>query len=560
MAQSKGQQRGILCLIGGGKPSYHSWSDLIYSTIIDLKSNSKIALVRYQEMDDWLINYFRWLGATDVRSFVIPNPQRADATELPALIREYEIIFLDGDEPGKFYDTWKNTLLEKVIRDAYQSGKIIAGHGAGAMIFSDVFFLTKNGDVQPKTLFRNPYLQSISLIDKFLNLLPEVMLDVHFTDHGNLLRMIPLLIRYAQTHHKTITGVGIDQHAALLISSELIGEVIGSETITILKPTPSSQVRFEFPKAPEYTHLELHRLVAGLRYDFNKQTVCDKQTEQPSEKFVTHPSISNELIFTSTRPAKHPLPDSNSGNTPLLQRFTKKSTHISIITSQQSYEIALDFQKVLKLTSNPEIAVIPITENKPESMIQAPLVKQSNGIIITGNNLKEMLTFLRSNLPVAKALRTRVKASVPLLLLNGAIELGGRWFLQSKKPGDANDINAYELIGGLNYLKNTIIISNLLKDESHFPLKIRTLFEALQNQQATLGILADQESTFTLTSDKTLRFSGNTPTIIIDFLSAQPHSTSSSETPLAWTGATLHCLHDDWEFDLREHGVRAIRG
>lgn len=268
-------KRGTLYLLGGGDEAYNSWSDQLFQKIVDLNNKGTIAILNDEDDQNWMSEYFSSLGMKKADTFLITSRKQAEDAAIYQELTKYDALFLEGGHQQHYYDYWKGTPVEQAIFHFYHSGKLIAGTSAGAMILSEVCFLSKNGRVHPDVLFHNPFLQSVTLEDDFLNIIPGTIIDTHFSERGRLVRLVPLMARSAIQKGKSVLGIGIDEETALIIDPNLIGEVYGNRTTTFLKPTEQSQVRFQFPKPPEYTHLEMHQLIPGMKFDLKTQRVCD---------------------------------------------------------------------------------------------------------------------------------------------------------------------------------------------------------------------------------------------------------------------------------------------
>jgi len=292
--------KGILYLIGGGDEAYNSWSDLIFSHIVEKSNWGTIAVIYYRETDDWMCNYFRWLGAKDARHVIISNPQIANHPQTYRHIVEADGIFIEGGHQRHYVENLAGTLAKKALIDAYYGGKIISGTSAGAMILSEISSVSKNGRVHPEDLFHNPFLQSISIQDHFLSLLPNTLIDTHFSERSRLPRLITLMARYWKEKKRKIIGIGIDEETVLSIDSDMKASVIGNGTVTFLIPDASTQIRYEFPKPPEITNVKIHQLVAGNRFDFNTNEVIGAIENAPAKTRRNH-SLKNPMIFFGAR-------------------------------------------------------------------------------------------------------------------------------------------------------------------------------------------------------------------------------------------------------------------
>lgn len=291
------QERGILYLIGGGEEAYNSWSDELYLPIVELTNHGKIAIINYEDDEFGMDKYLTWLGAKTARTFILRNREDANSSELARELKTYDAIFLEGGHQRFYYQTWKNTAFAKILFYFYSSGKLIAGTSAGAMLLSEISFLSKAGRIHPDQIFLNPFLDSIELKSDFLNFMPGTIIDSHFNERGRLLRLVPLMAGSVLEFHSGVTGIGIDEETALLIKPDFTGEVMGNNQVTILKPTSLSNIQIESPKHALCTNIEYHSIGAGMKYDFKNQII--KIPDENTKFHVLPLTRADSLFFNS---------------------------------------------------------------------------------------------------------------------------------------------------------------------------------------------------------------------------------------------------------------------
>lgn len=554
MTNSNLKHRGTLFLIGGGDEDYHTWSDHVYQKLVDLTAGGRFAILTYKDDENWMSSYLQWLGASAATTFVFEN--REDANHRPTCLKlmDYDAIFMEGGHQQIYLNYWKGTLLEQQIADFYYSGKVLAGTSAGAMLQGEIAFISKNGRVHPDVLFQNPYLQSIFLEDEFFKFVPDTIIDTHFSERGRIVRLLPLMARIYAQKNKHVLGIGIDEETALIVKPDLVAEVVGFRTTTFLVPTAKSKIRFQFPKPPVYTDLVFHRLGAGAKFDLKHNRLKDTEVA-PVTNSRNISRFKNNLIFLGAKSCNAGQDEQKSIHS-FFHPVSQKDSQLSFIASQQSRELAYEFEKSLRSNGCFRIAMLPITQNKQESLIQAPVVKQSDGIVIAGNQLDEMISFLRSGTPVAKAFRSRLKTGVLLAFLSDAIKLAGRWALLP----DANPARI-ERIDGLNLIKNSVIMPDFLENRERLYPTLEAVYRTLFQKSMNLGILMESRNQATLTPARTITFYGSTGTYLIDAHDARliPSQNLNKNQMVTWTNARLHLIHAEYEFDLLNCEVKSGR-
>jgi len=100
-----------------------------------------------------------------------------------------------------------------------------------------------------------------------MGFLSEGVIDQHFAQRGRINRLLEAV---AQNPH--VLGIGIDEDTALIVGSDRICEVIGSQTVTILDgkniiySNISESTRYQ-PLA--ISNVLLHILPSGFGFDLN---------------------------------------------------------------------------------------------------------------------------------------------------------------------------------------------------------------------------------------------------------------------------------------------------
>ncbi len=554
MFNSENREKGTLFLIGGKITRGKSESEKICQEIIQHAGGEKMALLAVEPIANQFSAYFQELGTKNVSAFLFDKPQKANSSELCQQLESFPVLFIPDGPKSEYFNSWKQSLLIQTIQNAYLNGKIIVGEGTGAAILGEITYFNKNGSLQSVNLFKNPFIQSLFLEENFIPLLPGTLIDTNFAEDGGLLRLLPLLARCAIQKSRRIKGIGIDQNTAMIIDSNLIGRVFGTGQVTILSPTPKSQVRFEFCKPPEYTHLAFHQLSAGMNFNFNApEANFQPETDTNAEIKPKFSLPGNPLVFFGKNDYDLNSRPENSTISQGTKLLCREGGNLTILTSEQFQELAIEFSNSLRLNCHSELAVITLNENKHEYEIQAKTIKKSSGIIFSGNNLSQMIGFLRSSNPVAKAFRSRLNAGIPLGFVSNAIQLAGRWIL-CNAPQEFSNETEIPTIDGLNYLKGSILMPNLTASDPAIGKRVTQFFKALNQKSAKLGILFDSESFAFLNERKNLIFTGASATILIDRVTCNLEKITSDGNP----GSLVHLVHDDFEFDLRSYELRSV--
>lgn len=155
------------------------------------------------------------LAALGVAQQVVVHPAtREDAgrIELVAQVATADGILITGGDQRRLTEIVGGTPLEQAIHQAFMNGACVAGTSAGAAVMSARMLWAR------------------SLTEGF-GLLPQVIVDQHFTER----RRLPRLLR-ALSRHPDHIGVGVDEDTALVLRRGHGAEVVGSGSVTIVDP------------------------------------------------------------------------------------------------------------------------------------------------------------------------------------------------------------------------------------------------------------------------------------------------------------------------------------
>ena len=231
--------------------------------------------------DAWLVNYFQWLGSTagqNVQAFNVEVPSLADAND-PAkvgVVENADAIFIKGGDQGEYFDKWNATLLETHIRSVVQTrAGAIGGTSAGAMSQAQ-YCLCGGADLISADVLadaKTSYLNDVSqpgtsgIHADFLNFVPGVYVETHYTQRARMVRMIGVLARAVDDFgNHALLGIGLEQKTGVVIQNG-IAEVIGVGEVAFIKETAQSVLRRDAGRPLYYTHLNLDRLTEGWKFD-----------------------------------------------------------------------------------------------------------------------------------------------------------------------------------------------------------------------------------------------------------------------------------------------------
>ncbi len=129
------------------------------------------------------IHWFHGLGATRVESLPIIDKASANDPSIAAKISQSRLVYMLGGFTGYLGETIKDSASWQAMLNAYQSGAVIAGSSAGAMVMCQYYFDPGKGQVVeglgllPNTCVL-PHHNTFgkSWASRLFNLLPTVLL------------------------------------------------------------------------------------------------------------------------------------------------------------------------------------------------------------------------------------------------------------------------------------------------------------------------------------------------------------------------------------------------
>jgi cyanophycinase len=188
----------------------------------------------------------------------ITSAEADDPSTVRVLQRATAVLFTGGDQAriaalvgSKANDVLKSRLTE--------DGLVVAGTSAGATAMGCTMIVGGGGySITPEAVHTAPG----------LTLLPDVLVDMHFTERGRFQRLLSAVA--LQPAH---LGVGIDEDTAVLVKDEHL-EVLGTGAVTVLDARAASVVSRPTERHQlAFADLRLHLLRPGCLFDLSRRRV-----------------------------------------------------------------------------------------------------------------------------------------------------------------------------------------------------------------------------------------------------------------------------------------------
>jgi cyanophycinase len=266
--------QGYICAEGGGNAGKGAWADEVFGWMVEKGGHGKVVLLGAVKLDeDSRPALFTRLGAKGVESLVITE-ENADTQETYDAIASAGVVFIRGGSQSRYVQWWKGTRTQAAIVEVWKKGGVVAGTSAGCAVLGEVVYDAIGGSLLAREAIANGRSDHLSLTTGFLNLVPGVLFDTHFTERGRLFRLPVMLASFKQDSHRDdVLGIGVDPRTAVCIGPDGVAEIRGEGTATMLRLTRDTQVVLAKGEPPTVTDLEYAQLCAGHRYDLGKQTI-----------------------------------------------------------------------------------------------------------------------------------------------------------------------------------------------------------------------------------------------------------------------------------------------
>ncbi len=248
-AEDKLRQREILArfaALAGG-------TDARVVIISTASSLGDVAADRYRAV-------FASLGMTDTEGMRPLNREEAQDPRLAARIAQATGIFLTGGNQLRLASVVAGTRLGAALVEQHRRGAVVAGTSAGASALSSHMIAFGRSGPSPR--------QRMAQLGAGLGLLPDMLIDQHFTERNRIGRLEALV-----AHSPSLLALGIDEDTAALIGPDRVLEVIGKGSVTILDGsnlvTDAHEVARHRPLM--VSGVLLHVLTSGYRFDLRSR-------------------------------------------------------------------------------------------------------------------------------------------------------------------------------------------------------------------------------------------------------------------------------------------------
>jgi len=253
-------------LHGGG-----SESDEVYQRFVDAVGPGEIVTLgsvpASDPYRDWWDSYFTKLGATQARTINTNSRAEADDPKVVGDLASAAGVYIRGGDQARYLTYWEGTVLHDELQAAIDGGAVVGGSSAGCAILGERVYDARVSSVAPYDVLDDAQHPGMTFTDDFLDLLPGVITDTHFTERGRLGR---LLVFQQQWKADGVDGlaIGVDPRTALLVADDGSAEVVGEGAVTLLDAR-SSTATLPAGSPPDIRDVRWWNLPAGYHVDLN---------------------------------------------------------------------------------------------------------------------------------------------------------------------------------------------------------------------------------------------------------------------------------------------------
>jgi len=461
---------------------------------------------------EWLPTYFMSFGADTAYNKTISTIAAANLQETYNELITAKAIFIRGGDQWDYIRLWKGTKVDSAINFVFQNGGVIAGTSAGAAVLGDVDFSAQSGSAYPDEALQNPFYSRMKFENNFLNLIPNVLFDTHFTERARHGRLIAMIYNQHYSSSRDLIGAGIDDRTAICISPNGVGEVMGSGAVSIFYEDDLTNY------APitngKYTieNMRSHLLTKGWKYDFISNDISfipESAKDVDPNRLWFYPQTSFYLTGSNNL-ASHLnnltsfLSENNSSNV-LVISHPGFSGSITTIT---------DFLSSINVTFD----VLNITDVNLNNSADAGKINHATCFIFTGDSLN-VLSYLNQPIGLVNAaFFNSLAQNIPVFFFGNTGKISGHYYVGN------TDTDLYAGYRGKMTIKDglfifpELIFQPLIFDDSDFyENRMSSVLLGMMRNRKRIGIYLNGNDIVKVKSLEN-SISGNvqTPYILVD--------------------------------------------
>lgn len=216
--------------------------------------------------------YTKLFGCLKFKDFEVMNiADRAESFDRTVFekIESASGLYFTGGDQLHITALMGGTPLHELILEKFRAGMVVAGTSAGAMMMSSATLVSGETNCAPR-------LDSVEVAPG-MNLLPDTIIDTHFSQRGRHGRLLS-----AVAHNPQTLGIGIDERTAAVIHKNKF-EVIGEGAVTVIDVGKSQHSNLPYLKKSDSIAIfgvNINVLPKGYKYDLDKREPCSPPLRQ----------------------------------------------------------------------------------------------------------------------------------------------------------------------------------------------------------------------------------------------------------------------------------------
>jgi len=274
---------GTLCVIGGAED--RTGSRVVLREFVRLAGGdgARVAVVATASslgpeiLDDYSAVFLE-LGAGEVVPLRPQSRSEADDPDLADRLAGVDAVFMTGGNQLKLTQVIGGTRFGDAVRAAYERGALVGGTSAGASAVSEHMIAFGDESDTPR--------QGVTASAAGLGLLPDVIVDQHFSQRNRYGRLLSLVARSPR-----LLGIGVDEDTAAVVRGGHLLEVVGSGCVFVADGSAavSAAHMAELGAPLLVSGVVVHALPSGARFDLALRRLVDFREEHLAHQIRARP-------------------------------------------------------------------------------------------------------------------------------------------------------------------------------------------------------------------------------------------------------------------------------
>lgn len=191
-----------------------------------------------------------------------------------AALATTHVVWMVGGAQSRYVQAWNDTPVEAHMEELWERGGAIGGSSAGCAVLGRWVYDAREGSLDEREALGDAAHPDLTLRDDFLELVPGVLFDTHFTERGRLARLATMCT-HLWNEERALIAIGLDDRTAFAVDGATgRGEVIGEGAATLL--LCDERTSLGRPRSGQPPHLidaRCEQLIGGHVFDLGERVV-----------------------------------------------------------------------------------------------------------------------------------------------------------------------------------------------------------------------------------------------------------------------------------------------